>query len=153
MILIVLTMSLWSEFTQTGDIITDTTTGLQWEDDSNISILDPLLTTGSGYSYKRYTWSESLAYCEQLGLGGYHDWRLPNVNELSLLLGRKDKFYNGTEYDSWHAPYHNKRFFWTSTSNATQRGLAYAVDTFYTLDIALFDKSSAIGRRCVRGGD
>lgn len=153
MILIVLTMSLWSEFTRSGDIVTDTTTGLQWEDDDNVSARDSFDTF---HHLKSHLWGNALDYCERLELGGYHDWRLPNVNELSLLLEHQDKFSNGTEYDTLQSTTQHKRFFWTSTSSLNRnnsKGKAYAVDTFYTLDIALLDKTSALSLRCVRGGN
>ncbi len=32
------------------------------------------------------TWPDALAYCSDLVLGGYDDWRLPNITELSSIL-------------------------------------------------------------------
>lgn len=32
------------------------------------------------------SWSEALAYCEDLTYAGFNDWRLPNLNEISTLI-------------------------------------------------------------------
>jgi hypothetical protein len=47
--------------------ITDKITGLVWAQE---------LSTSS------YTWSDAVKYCDTLTLGGYSDWRLPNVKTL-----------------------------------------------------------------------
>lgn len=51
--------------------VTDSATGLMWQQ-----------TTAPG----TYTWAEALSYCESLSLGGHSDWRLPNRNELQILV-------------------------------------------------------------------
>ncbi|MGA1869955.1 MAG: DUF1566 domain-containing protein [bacterium] len=50
--------------------ITDNSTGLMWE---KVAADD-------------LTWEEALSYCEQLVLGGFDDWRLPNQHELESLV-------------------------------------------------------------------
>jgi hypothetical protein len=57
------------------DTVLDTCTGLTWQRD-----------TGNGAA--TLSWSEALAYCENLVLGGRDDWRLPNVNALFSLVNR-----------------------------------------------------------------
>jgi len=57
------------------DTVKDTCTGLTWQRD-----------TGNGAA--TLSWSEALAYCEGLTLGGRDDWRLPNVTELFSLVNR-----------------------------------------------------------------
>jgi len=44
----------------TTQIVTDTTTGLQWQDDANASSLTK-------------KWTEAIDYCEALTLGGHDD--------------------------------------------------------------------------------
>ncbi|MCL7762696.1 DUF1566 domain-containing protein [Polaribacter sp. Z014] len=48
-------------------ITTDNNTGLMWEQ---------IPTTDE------FTWEEAKEYCENLELGGYDDWRMPNLKEL-----------------------------------------------------------------------
>jgi len=56
-------------FTVDGDCVTDNLTGLMWAKSFGPAA----------------TWTEALAYCKQLDLGGHKDWRMPNVREqLSL---------------------------------------------------------------------
>jgi hypothetical protein len=55
-------------YTDNGDgTITDNVTGLMWAQDLSTS---------------DHSWSDAVAYCESLELGGYDDWRLPTVKEL-----------------------------------------------------------------------
>lgn len=59
----------------TGDeagTVTDNLTGLMWTENAN--------PVGAK------TWAEALTYCNSLSLGGYGDWRLPNVKELQSLI-------------------------------------------------------------------
>ena len=62
-----------AKYVRNGDIVTDTDTGLQWQDN-----LDVVQRTVSWYDAKKY--------CERLSLGGYDDWRLPTLRELEDLL-------------------------------------------------------------------
>ena len=58
--------------------VSDTVTGLQWQqatmDLDHNGIADDM------------TWEDALAACENLTLGGYSDWRLPNIFELLSLV-------------------------------------------------------------------
>jgi hypothetical protein len=53
--------------------ITDRSTGLMWQQDREIT-------------YPVSYWGDALAYCENLTLAGYSDWRLPNINELQSIV-------------------------------------------------------------------
>ncbi len=50
--------------------VTDLNTGLMWQQTPDFS---------------RYTYDEAVAYCEDLEVGGYDDWRLPSIKELYSL--------------------------------------------------------------------
>jgi hypothetical protein len=106
----------WPEprFTDNGDgTITDNLTGLMWTKDANLP---------GGYK----TWQQALDYCNNLTLGGYTDWRLPNVNELESL-------FNCAEVNT--ATWLNSQGFtkvqaidyWSSTTYAYDPGYAWFV--------------------------
>lgn len=59
-----------ADLSKTGNIVTDTTTGLQWQDNETVN----------------KKWDEAIDYCEALNLDGYDDWRLPNIKELTSLV-------------------------------------------------------------------
>lgn len=54
-------------------IFSDSATGLVWQDNSEAKT-------------NKKDWNKAKAYCESLTLGGYEDWRLPNIFELSTLI-------------------------------------------------------------------
>jgi len=54
-------------------IVTDSITKLQWQDEY-IGVI------------KIDNWQNAINYCEGLSLGGYTDWRLPNINELLSIV-------------------------------------------------------------------
>ena len=61
-----------NDFTDNKDgTITDKATGLMWQ---------------AADSTKGMNWEEALAYAENLTLGGYDDWRLPNAKELQSIV-------------------------------------------------------------------
>jgi len=59
-------------------IVTDTHTGLQWQDNNDAKIITK-------------KWTEAISYCEDLNLGEHTDWRLPNFNELYFLADRSKR--------------------------------------------------------------
>ncbi|TEW56876.1 DUF1566 domain-containing protein [Psychromonas sp. RZ22] len=61
-----------NKFVDNGDgTITDTATGLMWQKADNKAGI---------------TWQDALTYAENLTLGGYDDWRLPNAKELQSIV-------------------------------------------------------------------
>lgn len=61
-----------NDFRDNGDTtVTDQATGLMWQQADSLEGLD---------------WEDALAYAENLELGGYSDWRLPNAKELQSIL-------------------------------------------------------------------
>lgn len=55
-----------------GDVWTDSTTGLMWQNGEDCC--------------ERHEWEEAIAYCENLSLGGFDNWRLPTISELRSLI-------------------------------------------------------------------
>ena len=64
--------SAFSEYVDNGDdTVTDTATGLMWQKGTAPDTVD---------------WKKPRIYCDNLSLGGYSDWRVPTVRELSILF-------------------------------------------------------------------
>jgi hypothetical protein len=61
-------------FTDHGNgTVTDNHTGLMW-------------TKNATHTTEGTAWSEAIAFCNNLELAGYSDWRLPNIRELYSLI-------------------------------------------------------------------
>jgi hypothetical protein len=115
--------------------VTDNCTGLTWQQ-----------ATAAG----TYTWAEALQYCENLGLGGETDWRLPNVRELQSIVdyGRYSPAIDPVfSAESW--------WYWSSSSgvndtNHAWHDVAWRV-SFSSGHVVRDDKSDARCVRAVRG--
>jgi len=59
----------------TKETVMDSLTKLMWQDDLDAERLTK-------------NWKEAIEYCETLTLGGYSNWRLPNINELHSIVDR-----------------------------------------------------------------
>lgn len=79
-------------FQDNGDnSTTDLTTGLMWQKTDSMEELQ---------------WENASAYCDNLTLAGYNDWRLPDINELRSIIN-----YTGS------SPYIDTTYFSTSSSS------------------------------------
>ena len=95
-----------------SDIIVDTATGLEWtRSDSGIAL----------------DWNEALEYCNDLELGGFSDWKLPDAHELHSIVdynrspdGTKspaiDSLFHSTEIEN-EAGSLDWGWYWTSTTH------------------------------------
>ena len=63
-------------FDRNGMVVTDSVTGLMWQDDYR----------DNGGNIKQAKWQSAIDYCEALRLDGYDDWRLPNIRELGTII-------------------------------------------------------------------
>jgi hypothetical protein len=99
-------------------IVRDNKTGLFWQDDysdnnNEITILD---------------WMGAINYCEELNLGGYTNWRLPNFNELFFIVDRTK--YNPS-IDSVNFNNTSSNNYWTSTTIDRKKNYAWSVNFYY----------------------
>ena len=117
--------------------VKDKTNGLEWQD-----------TDTSNLSLTR--WIDAISYCENLTLGGYSDWRLPNYNELLSIVNYQK---NTPAINSAFQNVKSKPYI-TSTTDATtyNDGIWYVhFDNGSTNPFGRTQQSSDINIRCVRG--
>ncbi len=115
------------------EIVTDVTTGLQWQDNDDTETVD-------------VSWTEAIDYCEKSELGTYIDWRLPNKNELLSIVD-----YSKSGYAIYSAFENLIADNWTSTSLINLKYDAWFVD-FSKGNLFKDGKNFAHDVRCVRGG-
>ena len=112
-------------------IIADQITGLVWQ---------------HWYSDAR-NWEEALAYCEALDYGGYTDWRLPDIQQLSSLANAG--LFNPASTFPGMPPFR----FWSSSTFAFNAEFAWSVNFYDGQPVNYYPKTSAVLRaRCVRDG-
>ncbi len=124
-----------ADFIKTGDIVKDTVSKLEWQDDAIGNTM---------------TWTAAIGHCENLALGGHNDWRLPNINELRSIVERSNispaivSGFSETTSDD---------HYWSSTTYAYEnsRGYAWRVG-FYTGFVSSHGKGTNHYVRCVRDG-
>ena len=126
-------------------IAIDSATGLMWQDERYIQAEKKAYNENTNNG-KVGNWDYAKAYCENLTLGGYEDWRLPNFYELTTLIDNtkssKPYVVNGIENIV-------SEYYWSSTTTATN--FARRV-YFYNGSISAFYMTSIICVRCVRAG-
>ena len=132
LIMIGLSALLSADFTKSGNIVTDNTTQLQWQDDALGSAMD---------------WQTAIGHCESLPLDGYSDWRLPNLNELKSIIDRSkvdQAIADGFEYTSSDG-------YWSSTTYEGYKSFAWYVHFNRGL-VDYNHKDQDYYVRCVRAG-
>jgi len=122
------------DFTKTGNIVTDNTTGLQWQDDA---------------AGNKKTQRIAIDYCEALNLDGFNDWRLPNLNELNSLID--ESTYDPSIFAAFQNTAPNPSRYWSSTTYVGVVSSAWSVN-FSNGGYGLFIKSGSNYVRCVRAG-
>ena len=119
----------------TSDIVSDLNTNLQWQDDSDAKIITK-------------TWQDAQGYCDSLSLGGYDDWRLPNINELYFIT-------DDTTYKPATSPVFaniSSSTYWSSTTRAFDSSYAWGVDFNSGDDYLGYKSYNLLYVRCVRAG-
>ncbi len=141
--LVVCSVLLQATYTKIGGIITDSKTGLMWQDDY----------TDNGGSIKMSNWSSAIAYCNDLNASGYDDWRLPNVNELASITDDQDSTEPAIDivFDQIQfSNLENNPWFWSSTTFARSSISAWGV-CFKDGHVTVHDKIETHRYvRCVR---
>ncbi|MBI3880593.1 MAG: sulfatase-like hydrolase/transferase, partial [Verrucomicrobia bacterium] len=113
--------------------ITDTDTGLTWQQGEVGAATD---------------WTNALTYAENLVLGGFQDWRLPNIKELESL---NDETLASPSIDTNYFPNAKSARYWSSTTqfgHATNAWWNEFVGGITSYDL----KPTAYWVRAVRGG-
>ncbi len=121
-----------ADFTKSGDIVTDSVSGLEWQDDAVGSTM---------------TWESAITHCEALVLGGYSDWRLPNINELKSIADRSKispAIVSGFENTS-------SNDYWSSTTYENSKDYAWVVG-FGNGNVYYYRKGNSFYVSCVRDG-
>ncbi len=108
-----------NDFLDNGDdTVTDRATGLMWQQ------------TDSG---RPLNWEEALAYAENLTMGGYSDWRLPNAKELQSIVDytrapeAADPARRSAAIDPVFSLSRPESWFWTGTTHLDGRTCDNAV--------------------------
>lgn len=105
-----------------------------------------LLTWQRNSPGQAYAWSDALAFCEELTLGGQLDWRLPNFSELMSIV---DDSRTDPAIDPVAFPRTVETPFWSSTPKAPAGDTVYTVDfTDGTMREYYADDTARV--RCVR---
>jgi len=118
-------------------IVLDVKSGLMWQDNTDTSD-----------SSKKINWMNAINYCEDLSLGGYDDWRLPNYEELYQLADR-------SRYQPAISPVFmniSSSYYWSSTTYDSNATYARYVNFLSGGFVGYITKSTNNYVRCVRGG-
>jgi len=107
----------------------DTKTGLMWQAESQ----------------DKMTWHDAMEYAEDLSEGGYDDWRLPTIEELTTLID-----YTQT-LPATNIPNIRSSTYWSSTTYASSTSSAWYV-YFRSGSVGYGSKSYSYYVRCVRSG-
>ena len=141
-------------------MVKDNVTGLIWEnktDDGTIhdknktytwyDPTDPYPgTPGDGTDTKDF-----LDALNSARFGGYSDWRLPTIRELTSIVNHGIP-YPGPTIDTGYFPNTVSSFYWSSTTYASYTYNAWGVDFYYGNDGNYSKKNNSYYVRAVRGG-
>lgn len=131
-IIFIWSTNIYADFTKSGDIVRDSTTGFKWQDSKKVM---------------SSTWENASIYCKKLSLNGYKDWRLPTIKELNTIID--DSKVKDTIYPPF-IPTSNT--YWSSTSVEGDPKFAWTVNFSDSLTQQNSDKKLLRALKCVRGG-
>jgi len=137
-----------NQFVDNGDgTVTDISSGLMWQKGS---------ARDGGGNYKTCNWEEALKHSEDMVLGGYSDWRLPSIRELSSIIdySRMNPAIDTTYFPDTaasHLP--SEMVYWSSTTIDNLEDLAWVTSFYYGLICFAPNGKKGTGYvRAVRGG-
>ncbi len=131
-------------FTDNGNgTVTDTVTNLMWQQCSD-GLSGAGCATGAAVTV---TWENAITYCEALSLGGFTDWRLPNIKELKSIA---DTTTYSPAINITYFPATVSSDYWSSTSYAPNTSNAWNVHFNYGV-VYYYIKTDTYYVRCVRG--
>ncbi len=127
-----------SRFTTTAETVTDTKTGLMWMRCG----LWQLGNDCSGGSATQYNWQQALEFVAVINaasLGGYNDWRLPNIQELASIAELRciEPAINLTIFPN--TPIGR---YWSSSPHAYYRNEAWSLDFDYGARVSIYKTNS-----------
>lgn len=116
------------------EIVTNTKTGLIWQDDASVKSVTK-------------DWSDAKRYCKNLNFAGYSDWFLPTISQLESLVDTKR--YN----PSIKKEFKNiiSSFYWSSSSDVSISNGAWGVG-FKGGNSYYGSKTDSNYVRCARAG-
>jgi hypothetical protein len=122
-------------------VVIDDISGLMWQDDY-----------ADNGNIKESDWIRAIEYCENLTLGNYNDWRLPNIRELGSIVdyAKYDPAINEVFQNMAQGDYYGIKY-WTSTTSQSYTSQAWYVD-FKNGIRNEYSKSTKLHVRCVRSG-
>ena len=124
----------FGHFVDNGDgTVTDTTSGLMWQQAET----------------KAMRWEKALSFCEDIDLGGYQDWRLPNIRELLSLV---DENGGAPSINAEFFPGCRPHTYWSSTTHTGFPGFAWGVPFEGDRSLGASQKGRHNYVRAVRGG-
>ena len=111
---------------QSSGVVQDTTTGLMWMRCAYGQTWDATSSTCTG-SPVQITWQDALQLSATVSFGGFSDWRLPNVKELSTIVEKMcvDPAVNATLF-----PATKSENFWTGSTYVDNQTRAWSI-AFY----------------------
>ncbi len=134
LLIIFTTFTAAGSFTDSGNgTVTDSVTNLMWQKQDD--------ATGR-------TWEQAISYCEALSLGGFVDWRLPNVKELRSIVDSTKASIPLINID--YFPGTLSSSYWTSTSSAPNPSYAWTVNFSNGSVGVSHPKTDSVSVRCVR---
>ena len=113
-------------------IVKDITLNLQWQDNNNSKTTEK-------------TFQEAISHCENLSLGGYNNWRLPNIKELLSITDKDNESSINPIFKNTSLIW----LYWSSTTDVSSNDFARAI-WFRNGGDWIYPKSSLNFTRCVR---